>query len=145
MYRKKITRRDFIGSAGMAAASVGLGTQALGANYVKNIGSKNDKIQMGFIGVGNRGTQLLDRFKANDDVEVVALCDSYEPYRTRDFSAVHPRFKELGGRIPKMGEKFGKKVKLYKDFRKLLEDKNVDAVCIAHTRPLACYPDDPGC
>jgi predicted dehydrogenase len=33
--------------------------------------------------------------------------------------------------IPKMGEKFGNNVKKYPDFRKLLEDKNVDAVCIS--------------
>ena len=131
MYRKKITRRDFIGSAGMVAATVGVSSQSLGVNYVKNIGSKNDKIRMGFIGVGNRGTQLLDRFKANDDVEVVAFCDAYEPYMTRDYSALHLRYKELEGRVPNMGEDFGKKVKHYKDFRKLLEDNNVDAVCIA--------------
>ena len=130
MHRKKITRRDFIGSAGTVTAGIGIGSQAFGANYLKNIGSKNDKVRMGFIGIGNRGTQLMHEFMTNDDIEVTALCDIYEPYLTRDFSAVHPRYKELGGRIPKMGEGFGKKVKQYKDFRKLLEDKNVDAVCI---------------
>lgn len=129
MYRKKITRRDFIGSAGMAAAGVSLSTQVFGANYLKKIGSKNDKIRVGFIGVGNRGTQLLERFMQNEDVEVAALCDTYEPYMIRDYSRVHPRYQGLP--VPRMGENFGKKVKQYKDFRNLLEDKNIDAVCIA--------------
>ena len=80
---------------------------------------------MGFIGVGNRGTQLLHSFMNNQDVEVTALCDIYKPYLSRDFSKVDERYKEMG-MVPIMGENFGKNVKKYKDYRELLEDKNVD-------------------
>ena len=66
----------------------------------------------------------------NEDVEVTALCDAYEPYINRNYSQVDDRWKAIG-MIPKMGENFGNDVKKYADFRKLLEDKNVDAVCIA--------------
>ena len=66
----------------------------------------------------------------NEDVEVAALCDVYEPYVLRDTSRVHPRYQAMG-RTPEMGEKLGKEVKRYGDFRQLLEQKDIDAVCIA--------------
>jgi predicted dehydrogenase len=39
--------------------------------------------------------------------------------------------KDQGSQIPRMGETFPNKVKQYNDFRKLLEDKDIDAVCVA--------------
>jgi predicted dehydrogenase len=91
-----------------------------------------DKIRMGFVGVGNRGSQLLHLFMAEPDMEVVALCDVYEPFLSRDFGQVAQRYKdELGERIPRLGETFAKPPKLYKDYRRLLEDKDIDAVCVA--------------
>jgi predicted dehydrogenase len=109
----------------------------MGANSVTAAGYKrilgaNEKIRVGFIGIGNRGTQLLNLFMRQQDVEVAALCDIYEPYLHRDFSKVHPRYIEImGERIPKLGEKFPSPPKTYSDYRKLLDDKNIDAVCIA--------------
>ncbi|MFO7622674.1 MAG: Gfo/Idh/MocA family oxidoreductase, partial [Bacteroidales bacterium] len=45
---------------------------------------------------------------------------------------VHPRYlTELSGRIPQMGETFPDKPILHNDFRKLLENKDIDAVVIA--------------
>lgn len=91
-----------------------------------------EKIRVGFIGVGNRGSQLLNLFMQHPDCEVAALCDVYEPYRTRDRSQVDPRYLEIiPGQVPKMGEKFPFQPKLYADYRRLLEDKSIDAVCIA--------------
>jgi predicted dehydrogenase len=87
---------------------------------------------MGFIGIGNRGSQLLELFMQNKDVEIAALCDIYDPYLQRDRSKVEPRWLAvMPGQIPTMGEKFPFKPTLYSDYRKLLEDKNIDAVCIA--------------
>jgi predicted dehydrogenase len=60
------------------------------------------------------------------------LCDVYEPYMTRDRSAVHPRYlRDMGGHIPEMGESFPRTVKHYADYRDMLEDKSIDAVCIS--------------
>jgi predicted dehydrogenase len=39
--------------------------------------------------------------------------------------------KDLGVQIPGMGEEFKNKVDRYDDFRKLLDDRTIDAVCIA--------------
>ncbi len=128
MKKQKIsTRRKFLKSSAMTT-----GVSLMGAPAIVSAQSSKDKIRMGFIGIGNRGSQLLNNFILNRDVEVAAFCDIYEPYLRRDYSKVHRRFiDELGGRIPKMEEKISGNVKRYKDFRKLLDDRDIDAVCSA--------------
>jgi len=119
----KTTRRDFLkkSSAAVAGLSVsGLGSRSVAAPIMdtkKKIIGANDKIRVGFIGVGNRGTQLMHLFMEQPDCEVTALCDVYEPYVTRDFSAVHERYvKDMKEKIPRMGEKFPNKSE---DFQRL--------------------------
>jgi predicted dehydrogenase len=129
---KKESRRSFLARTSAAAAGFSMGLPAIGAAGASRLTGASDKIRMGFIGVGNRGSQLLRMFMQYDDVEVTALCDVYEPYLTRDRSQVDARYlKDLGGRIPQLGETFPKPPRTYSDYRKLLEDKEVDAVCIA--------------
>ncbi len=135
--KKKTTRRDFLKKSSMAAAGLsitGVGITSKGAPIIdtkQRIIGANDRVRVGFIGVGNRGTQLLHLFMEQPDCEVAALCDVYEPYITRNYSSVSERYKkDMGTRIPTMGENFPKSVKQFKDYRKLLEDKNIDAVCI---------------
>jgi predicted dehydrogenase len=128
----KTTRRDFIVKSGLATAGVALGASSVSALSYNRIPGSNDKIRMGFIGLGNRGSQLLKLFMQHPDVEVSAFCDLYEPYMLRDRSLVDPRYiSDIGGNIPKLGESFPNRVKRYDDFRKLLDDKDIDAVCIA--------------
>lgn len=126
-------RREFIKKTSLAMAALAITPSAISSvNFNRRVIGANDKIRVGFIGVGNRGTQLLHMFMENSDCEVAALCDVYEPYTTRDYSKVDPRYiQAMPRQIPKMGEKFPNKVKLYNDYRKLLEDKSIDAVCIA--------------
>jgi len=119
------TRREFV-KASVASAAI---LSAPGLLTAKNRG---DKIRMGFIGVGNRGTKLLRAFRKNPDVQVAALCDVYQPYLTRNKSAVDAKIIDsIGSRVPPLDEAFAGHPKQYSDFRKLLEDKNIDAVCIA--------------
>lgn len=128
----KSTRREFITRTGLASAGVALGATKLSAASYSRIAGANDKINVGFIGIGNRGSQLLGLFMKQPDVRVAAFSDTYEPYMLRDKSKVDPRYiKNLGGRIPNLGEQFPEKVELYPDFRKLLDNKNIDAVVIA--------------
>jgi predicted dehydrogenase len=98
------TRRQF----GRAAAAAWIGT-AVGGRRV--LGA-NDRIRVGFVGLGNRGDQVLDAFLKHADAEVVALCDLYQPYL--DFAA----------------QKVGGQPRQFKDYRKLLERKDLDAVAI---------------
>jgi len=124
-------RREFIRESVITTMGISTVFNTMAFSPASVIGA-NDKIRMGFIGIGNRGSQLLNLFMQNADCEIAALCDIYEPYTARDRSKVHPRYLEtMAGQIPKMGEKFAKPPKIYNDYRKLLEDKDIDAVCIA--------------
>ncbi len=133
MKKNTTNRRDFITKSALAATglSLGLNNLSFGGNSI----GASDKIRVGFIGIGNRGTQLLRLFMGEPNCEVAALCDVYEPYLLRDNSKVDKRYMDMylgkEGRIPKMGEALGNKVVRYSDYRKLLEDKSIDAVCIA--------------
>jgi NADH/NAD ratio-sensing transcriptional regulator Rex len=129
MSKKPITRRDFITRLSLSTAGMTIGMNAISAPVTKKVGA-NDKIRVGFIGIGNRGSQLMGWFRENSDVEVTALCDVYEPYIYRDRSKVAKRYLDIG-KVPRMGENLGKNVQTYTDFRKMLEQKDIDAVCIA--------------
>jgi predicted dehydrogenase len=102
----KISRRTFNRAAAgaLTALSAASASRVLGAN---------ERVLLGWIGVGNRGDQLLDAFRVHADCEVTALCDVYKPYLA---AAAH----KVGGRVETCA-----------DFRKLLERKDVDAVVIA--------------
>ncbi len=132
MKKEKNTRREFIVKSVAATAGLAAGLNAYSYSKTSRIISANNKIRVGFIGVGNRGSQLLNLFMENPDCEVAALCDVYEPYLLRDRGKVDPRYLEvMPGQIPAMKEEFPVKPTLYSDYRKLLEDKSIDAVCIA--------------
>lgn len=97
-----ISRRDFARGAGMATA----------LSYSRILGA-NDRVRMGYIGLGNRGDQVHDAFLEHGDSQTVAVCDLRDDYM--DFA-----IKKSRGNPKK-----------YTDYRKLLEDKEVDAVAIA--------------
>lgn len=117
-----VTRRTFSGMALTTAAATALKPgRVLGAN---------EQVRLGFIGVGNRGCQLLRGFLAHKDARVVALCDVYEPYLNADYDRIDPRFRNLGHRIPTMPEVPDNVVRVA-DFRRVLDRDDIDAVVIA--------------
>lgn len=128
MKKNSISRREFITKSSLVAAGASLGAHAV-SETVKSVGP-NDRIRLGFIGVGNRGTDLLKWSMENPDVEIAALCDVYKPYADRDRSSVIQRYLDIG-KVPVMDEGLGNNVKRYDDFRKMLEQKDIDAVFIA--------------
>ncbi|HXD87532.1 MAG TPA: Gfo/Idh/MocA family oxidoreductase [Urbifossiella sp.] len=103
------TRRSFAKSAAAAAA-------LSAASYSRVLGA-NDRVAIGFIGVGNRGDQLLDAFLTHKDVDVNALCDIYAPY----LPAASAKVEKSGRAAPKP----------FHEYRKMLADKALDAVVIA--------------
>jgi predicted dehydrogenase len=128
-----ISRREFLKSSAAAAAGGTLAVEATGAPSIQRASGANDRILVGFIGVGNRGSQLLEGFMAQKDCQVAALCDVYEPYLARDRAQVDAGIlQSLGAdRVPRMGEAFDPPPARFKDFRRLLEQKEIDAVVIA--------------
>jgi len=99
------TRRDFTKTLVLASASTALdpGRSA----------EAHNRVRLGFIGLGNRGDQVLDAFLKHADAEVAAICDLSEAYM--DHAA----------------QKAGTAPKRFKDYRQLLEQKDIDAVVIA--------------
>ena len=94
-----ITRRQAMTSAAATALSY---SRILGAN---------DRIGLGVIGTGERGTYVMTLFQKNADLEVRALCDVY------------------GARIDAAQQK-APNTKTFGDHRRLLELAEVDAVLI---------------
>ena len=128
----KNTRREFIKTAAATTAGMTLGLSTFCTSRSGAVVGPNEKIRVGFIGIGNRGSQLLALFMQEPDCEIAAFCDTYKPYMLRDRSLVDPRYlKDMPGQIPMMGEKFPTPPVLYDDWRKLLADKSIHAVCIA--------------
>ena len=128
----KTTRRAFLKNSTAATAGAALGLNLIGTPALRSALGANEKIRVGFIGVGNRGTQLLRGFMAQPDVEVAALCDVYEPYLSRSYADVGKAvIDSIGDRVPKMGEEFPGTVGRYQDFRRVLDRKDIDAVVIA--------------
>src|SRR5258706_4869029 len=100
--RPDLTRRALVRGASLATA----------LSYSRILGA-NDKVRMGYIGVGNRGDQVHDAFLEHGDAQTAAVCDLRDDYM--DFAV-------------KKSRATPKKVK---DYKKLLEDKTIDAVVIA--------------
>src|SRR6266446_1127647 len=77
------------------------------------VSGANDRVRMGYIGLGNRGDQVHEAFLEHGDQQTVAVCDLKDSYM--DFAIRKSRADP----------------KKYTDYKKLLEDKDVDAVVIA--------------
>jgi predicted dehydrogenase len=107
-----IDRRDFL------AAGVGLAAAALPAHG--RILGANDRIGIGLVGCGVRGTYLFQEAlaAAAGRLQVVAACDVWGPARER-FAAL------VGEKLP------GQRPRLVTRYQELLETPGVDAVIIA--------------
>ena len=100
----RIHRRSFLQQS--AALGAALAVSPVRAQSV------NEKLNIGFIGLGWRGGELLKQFGRLADVRIAALCDP-------DSQLLDTAAKEHQGAKP------------YADLRDLLDDRDVDAVAIA--------------
>ena len=73
----------------------------------------NDRVQVGFIGYGLIGAQHVHDFRNLTDVDLAAIWDVYQP------------------RMRQGCEACGSRAKGYADFRRLLDDKDIQAVVIS--------------
>ncbi|MEP6916411.1 MAG: Gfo/Idh/MocA family oxidoreductase [Acidobacteriota bacterium] len=102
-----MNRRHFLMSTAAAAASTAVRVSA----------SPNETVRMAVVGCGGRGGSHVSAWPAIPNVEIVALCDVDESH--------------LAAKLKMLDSKGLKKPATYVDMRKLLEDKNIDAVSIA--------------
>ena len=105
-------RRDFLKTSGKAAA-VGAATLAFGGRVL----GANDRVRVAICGVRGRGNDHIRGFARVPNAQIVALCDI-------DESVLNQRIATVAG----LGQP---KPKGYSDIRKLLEDKDIDAISIA--------------
>ncbi len=111
------TRRDFIKQSSQFVAATGLSgilTNETFANTKKP--NANEKLVVGLIGAKGMGNHILQQHLKQPGVECGAICDIDDTI--------------LNMRVAEVEKIQSKKPKMYKDFRKLLEDKSIDAVII---------------
>ena len=109
----KYTRRDFLKSSAIAAVGASTFTAA---SYSRILGA-NDRVNFAIIGVRGRGREHANSIVACKNTSITHICD------------VDERFIETGSELVK--ELTGKKPKAFRDIRKLLESKKIDAITIA--------------
>lgn len=106
-----ISRRDFMKRAAATTAGAGLALSGVAAPQAA-VGA-NDKIRVGVIGTGRMGRANLEDFAKQPEVEIAALCDVFQPSLDRGLKAA--------GGTPAS----------YKDFRQVLDRKDIDVVVVA--------------
>ncbi len=113
MASDQFTRRGFVGSVGVTAGVV----SGLGAPGILHAGSANEKVRLGLIGAGSRGGQLLDSFLPQKDVEIVAIADVDD--------------RHAGETAERVKKEKGNTAETARDYRAMLDRKDLDAVIIA--------------
>jgi predicted dehydrogenase len=106
------TRRTFIKNASVAALAAGLAPNTMSSTSA----APSDRVNIGLIGCRNMGFGDLKKHLRIPGVQCVAMCDVDENI-LREKAAI-------------VEKEFSQKPKLYDDFRKLLENKDLDAVII---------------
>jgi predicted dehydrogenase len=115
----RVARRGFLKTTLQAGALLAaprvIPASALGRDGTV---APSERITLGGIGIGNRGTYDLGCFLGEPDVQFVAVCDVKETRRTA---------------VKRMAdERYGNQdCAMYRDFRELLQRDDIDAVLIA--------------
>ena len=104
----KMSRRDFVKTS--VAAGV------LSAVPFSRVRGANDDIRVAVVGIRNQGSNHIKWFSKIPGVRVAAICDADSSFLDREARKFTDR---------------GEKVDTYVDYRKLLEDKSIDAVITA--------------
>ncbi|MFC1614646.1 Gfo/Idh/MocA family protein [Gemmatimonadota bacterium] len=109
---KRLSRRNFIRStSGIITGAAGL--SALGTPGIINGRNSNSRINLGIIGTGSRACFILRSMRNTDRFKITDLCDIYPPH-----------LEQAKALVANPG------VRTYSDWRKLLEQKDMDAVLV---------------
>jgi predicted dehydrogenase len=123
----KSTRRKFISDTTRITAAAGFaGLFPAASRASVSRASANEKITVALIGARNMGYGILSHAINQPDVECAAICDIDD--------------RVLDEKIEDVFMKTGKRPQRYKDFRKLLENKDIDAVIVGTPDHWHCLP-----
>ncbi len=141
--RPGMSRRQFLGTAGAAAAFTIVPRRVLGGpGYIP----PSDKINLAVIGVGGQGTYDMTKFMELPEVQVIAVAD---PAREMDYTKFY--FGGMKGREPAKqlvndtyakatGNGSYKGCNAYVDFYEMLEkETDINAVCVSTTDSLHAF------
>ncbi len=106
-HMKPITRRS---------ASLALSTAFTTSIFTGQVKGANDRVAVGFIGLGAMGSGNLGYSMKVPGLQPAALCDVYQPHLERAEASARRNGYEIKGTD---------------DFRKIIADKSIDAVCIS--------------
>lgn len=104
-------RREFVVKSTLATAALATTSVAMGS--VLNLKNANDILNIGIIGTGDRGKGLIPNINGISNFNVIACCDVL-PFRLQE------GLKKVDG-----------KAKGYNDYRKVLDNKDIDAILVA--------------
>lgn len=110
---KSMTRRTFMAHTGQSSALLA-GSLMLGPCRLVRAQEANDTVRVAIIGVGGKGTQHISNFSKVPGVKVVVVCDADRAH-TASAAAKHEALK----------------LETETDLRRVLDRKDIDAVCIA--------------
>jgi hypothetical protein len=105
---KRITRRAFMKGSMVTGLSL--------ATPFSRVRGANDDIRVAVVGIRGQGSNHINWFREIPGVRVVAICDADKSFLVRE----EKKFKQRN-----------EKVDTYVDYRRLLEDKNIDAIITA--------------
>ena len=105
--KKTTSRRD---------ATLAIGSAFTTSIFTGQVRGANDRVAVGFIGLGAMGSGNLRYSMSVPGLQPVALCDVYQPHLERAEASAR---------------KGGFEIKGTDDFRKIIADKSIDAVCIS--------------
>jgi hypothetical protein len=131
----RLNRRKFLGKSGLAATLAPLAVTSMTGPFIRSVRAgepgPNEKVRLGLIGCGGMGKGDLECFFLNPEVDCVVICDVDEAMSAKGVEICE--------------KKRNKKPETVKDFRRVLDRKDVDVVLIAtpdhwHALPtvLAC-------
>src|SRR5262245_24497690 len=106
-----LDRRQFLEAAAVSGLALGVAGQSPAADT-----KVGEKLGVGVVGTGGRGTGLAKAYEGLADTEVAYVCDVDKK-----------RAEKAAGEVNKVKSRSPKAIT---DFRKMLDDKSVDAVVI---------------
>ena len=120
----KFSRLDFLRFSALGASTLFIPRALTAAEAPKKAkkGDVNDKINIGFIGLGQQAIHLVNGFLTIPEVRVIAGCDIYDIKRNRFVERVNKYYGEKG---------IKNKLDMYIKYEALLARADIDAVVIA--------------
>jgi len=107
-----LDRRHFLKKLGMIGTATAFVSSPWLSAFSEAKHTSGSIARIGIVGPGSRGRHLMGFLAKNEKAEIAALCDTYQP--------------SINNAL-----KIAPKAKVYTDYRKLLEDKTIDAIVIA--------------